>query len=128
MELTEIVVLVAGIVLISLIGWYFLLSEEPATVARVAASGVQRARIVVKGAYEPSVVEFSSKSPAEIEFDRQEADSCTDTVVFSDLGIAQPLPAFKSTVVFLGTLAAGKYAFHCSMDMVRGTVIVTDES
>ncbi len=127
MDAVELAVASMSVVGIALVAWYFLLSEGGAAKASLDSSGRQLVRITIKGAYDPSLVEVRSGQDIELEFYRDETDSCSDTVVFSDLGVSKALPPFRSTKIKIGPLKAGRYPFHCSMDMIRGTLVVRDE-
>lgn len=127
LDISEFIVVILSVIGIAGVAWYFLLSEGRTIVAKSDDSGTQRARIVIRGSYDPALIQVISAKPVELEFYRDETDSCSDTVVFSDLGIVKPLPAYQSTRINLGILKAGRYPFHCSMNMIRGELLVRDE-
>jgi plastocyanin domain-containing protein len=93
----------------------------------VTEGGTQVLRVTVKGGYSPDILAVKRGRPVRIEFDRQEASSCSDTVVFGEFGISRPLPAFRTTPVQFTPEKAGTFEFTCGMNMLRGRLIVEDE-
>ncbi len=124
MDTPELFVLVGGIMLVALVVWFFFFSEGRSEAASVEASGVQRARITVKGGYTPDTVVVKKGVPVEIEFYRDETSSCTEDVVFGDFNVSRKLPAFKTTIVRLMPEHEGTFTFNCGMNMVRGKLVV----
>lgn len=126
MDAAQIAVTVTGLLLMAAVAWFFF-GEREKTVAQLAEGGVQALRVTVKGGYSPDTLVVKRGRPVRIEFDRQETSSCSDTVVFGDFGISQPLPAFRTTPVELTPEKAGTFEFTCGMNMMRGRLIVEDE-
>jgi len=124
MDTSQIAVTVIGLLLISGVVWFFF-GPHPKTAAELAG-GKQRLRVTIKGGYSPDTLVVKRGRPVRIEFDRQESASCSDTVVFGDFGISQPLPAFKTTAVEFTPKKAGTYEFTCGMNMLRGRLVVED--
>jgi plastocyanin domain-containing protein len=124
MDSSQIVVTVIGLLLMAGVAWFFF-GPRPQTAAEIVG-GTQRLRVTVKGGYSPDTLVVRRGRPVRIEFDRQESASCSDTVVFSDFGISQPLPAFKTTPVEFTPEKAGTYEFTCGMNMLRGRLVVED--
>jgi plastocyanin domain-containing protein len=125
MDIARIVVTLAGLLLIGFVAWFFF-GERKKTLARMGAGGLQILRVTVKGGYSPDTLVVKRGRPVRIDFDRQEASSCSDTVVFGDFGISRPLPAFKATPVEFTPEKAGTYEFTCGMNMLRGKLIVEE--
>jgi plastocyanin domain-containing protein len=125
MDAAQIVVTVAGLLLIAGVAWFFFGEREKA-VAQVGGGGVQALRVTVKGGYSPDTLVVKRGRPVRIEFDRQETSSCSDTVVFGDFGISRTLPAFRTTAVEFTPEKPGTYEFTCGMSMMRGKLIVED--
>jgi plastocyanin domain-containing protein len=126
MDTTEIFVLAAGVGLIALVLWYFFAGEGVRAAANVTAAGAQRLRVSVKGGYTPDVIVVKRGVPVELDFYRDETNSCTEQVIFSDLRISRMLPAFKTTRIEFTPERAGTFTFNCGMNMVRGKLIVED--
>ncbi len=124
MDTSQIVVTIAGLFLMMGVACYFF-GTRPKTAAELVG-GKQRLRVTVKGGYSPDTLVVKRGRPVRIEFDRQESASCSDTVVFGDFGISQPLPNFKTTPVEFTPQKAGTYAFTCGMNMLRGKLVVED--
>jgi plastocyanin domain-containing protein len=126
MDAAEIGVLAGGIAAIAWVVWYFFLGERRQTRAAVGAGGVQAVRVRVKGGYDPDVIVVERGRPVRLEFYREETSGCSDRVVFGDLGIARPLPAFQTTAVEFTPERVGEFPFTCGMNMLRGKLIVED--
>jgi len=114
-----------GFGLIGLIVWYFWLSRPQGAAAAILGSGVQEAFVVVKGGYSPDTIRLEAGRPARLIFNRQEADPCSEKVVFDDFGISADLPEGDSVTVDFTPSEPGEYEFACQMGMLRGKVVVT---
>jgi len=124
MDTSQIVVTVVGLLLMGGVAWFFF-GPRPQAAADLVG-GTQRLRVTVKGGYSPDTLVVKRGRPVRIEFDRQESASCSDTVVFGDFGISQPLPAFKTTPVEFTPEKAGTFEFTCGMNMLRGRLVVEE--
>jgi len=124
MDTSQIVVTVVGLLLMAGVAWFFF-GPRPQAAADLVG-GTQRLRVTVKGGYSPDTLVVRRGRPVRIEFDRQESASCSDTVVFGDFGISQPLPAFKTTPVEFTPEKAGTFEFTCGMNMLRGRLVVEE--
>jgi plastocyanin domain-containing protein len=120
---TEWAVIAAGVGLIAAVIWWFF-GESAGTVATSTSSGVQEARIVVRGGYEPAVVRLEAGKKTRLVFDRQETSGCSEEVVFPDFGVRRFLPPFEKTEVELQPVEPGQYDFTCGMSMLHGKLIV----
>src|SRR5262249_30044184 len=118
----DIVVIVAAIMAIAGLGWYFF-APRRAHAAEVRG-GVQRVAVTVRGGYSPNIVEVRQGVPVGIDFDRQESGDCTSRVVFPDLQLSAALPAHEHTMVRFTPRRAGSFGFACGMNMIHGTLIV----
>ncbi|MFN6963634.1 MAG: cupredoxin domain-containing protein [Pyrinomonadaceae bacterium] len=124
MDTTEIAVIVGGVALIALVLWYFF-GERRQIAASENASGVQEIDVTVKGGYSPDVIVVKAGRPVRLNFYRDETSSCSEKVVFGDLGIARDLPPFTTTPIEFTPDRPGEYTFACGMNMLRGKLIVT---
>ena len=122
----KILVAVFGALLIVFVNWYFFFSRRKVKAAPAipAEGNVQEVMISVKGGYSPDVIVVKKGIPVRLKFYRDETDDCSDTVVFGDFNIRQPLPAFKTTTVEFTPQKAGEYTFTCGMGMLKGKLIV----
>ncbi len=123
MDMTEIVVIIGGIIAIGFVLWYFF-GEREATAAAVMESGVQEIKVTVKGGYSPDVIVVKEGVPVRLNFYRDETASCSEQVVFGDFHIARDLPAFKTTPIEFTPDKAGEFTFTCGMNMMRGKLTV----
>ena len=111
--------------MILLIIWYFWLSKPEGALASVTFGGVQEAFIVVKGGYSPDTVRVDAGRPVRLMFNRQEADPCSEKVVFDAFGVSADLPEGMNVPVEFTPEDPGEYEFACQMGMLRGKVIVS---
>ncbi|MES2642502.1 MAG: cupredoxin domain-containing protein [Myxococcota bacterium] len=81
--------------------------------------------VQVQGAYKPDRIEVTAEERARLVFTRTEYTGCTREVVFPELGIRKELPTNQAVAIDLPVLAPGTYQFHCGMNMIRGTLVVT---
>lgn len=123
LDSAEIAVLVASLVTIIAILWYFFGEREKVAVG-LSSTGVQQIKVTVKGGYSPDVIVVKQGVPVRLDFYRDETASCTEQVVFGDFGIARDLPAFQTTPIEFTPDRAGEFIFACGMNMVRGKLIV----
>ena len=123
MDTTEITVVIGGVGLIASTLWYFF-GEREQVAAETNETGVQEIKVTVKGGYSPDVIVVKKDVPVRLNFYRDETSSCSEQVVFSDLGIAKNLPAFKTTPIEFTPDKAGEFNFVCGMNMLRGKLIV----
>jgi P-type Cu+ transporter len=122
MELAQLLVVLAGGVLLTGLAWYFF-GPKRATETRLL-DGTQEIAITVKGGYTPDVIRATQDVPLRLVFDRQEAGDCTSTVVFPDFRLSRHLPAHRQTAVELTPTESGEFSFACGMSMIRGTLVV----
>jgi Cu+-exporting ATPase len=122
MSTADVVVLIAGVALAVVLGWFFFGPRRSA--AALVTDGVQRVRVTVKGGYAPDVIRVRQGLPVELTFDRQESGECTAQVVFPDMRVSAALPAYRQTIVRLDPAEAGSFGFACGMNMIHGTLIV----
>lgn len=123
MDFTQSLVLVAGVLLIGAILWYFF-GARKAVSAGVTEAGVQQIKVTVKGGYSPDVIVVKQGTPVRLDFYRDETAACSEQVLFRDFGIARDLPAFKTTAVEFLPDKSGEFTFTCGMNMMRGKLIV----
>ena len=116
-------VVVASLVGLAWVYWYFFVAEGRAAPA-LSTGGGQEIAITVHGGYEPSTVRARAGAPLRLVFDRQEKSGCSEEVVFGDFGVRRFLPAFEKTTVELGATKPGTYEFTCGMGMLRGKLIL----
>jgi len=123
LDSAEIAVLVASLVMIVAILWYFF-GEREKVAAGLSNTGVQQIKVTVKGGYSPDVIVVKQGVPVRLDFYRDETASCTEQVIFGDFGIARDLPAFQTTPIEFTPDKAGEFIFACGMNMVRGKLVV----
>ena len=114
-----------GLALIWLIVWYFWISSTTGTTAATTTTGAQEALVVVSGGYSPDTIRVEAGRPVRLIFERQEADPCSERVIFDSLGVAADLPEGELVPVEFTATEPGDHEFTCQMGMLRGKVIVT---
>jgi Cu+-exporting ATPase len=122
MSAADIAVVVAAVVALAGLGWFFFGPRKARTAE--LARGVQRATVTVRGGYSPEVLRVRQGVPVELVFDRQESGDCTSRVVFPDFQLSAALPAYQQTTVRLDPATAGQFGYACGMNMIHGTLIV----
>lgn len=115
-------ILTAGLAAVAAIAWFFFGPKRGKSAAKRKA--YQELTVIVKGSYQPDKIEVEDGVPLRLTFDRQEAEGCSDEVVFPDFQIVQDLPAFRKTVIEFTPQEAGVFSFHCRMNMYRGQLVV----
>ncbi len=116
-------VVIAGGAFLTLFGLWYFFGPKPSTAAEIE-DGVQRATIIVQGAYAPNLLRVKEGVPLQITFDRREGGECTSRVVFPDLRQSFDLPAFAKTTVTIMPTEPGRIDFACGMNMVHGALLV----
>jgi Cu+-exporting ATPase len=123
MDTSEVAVLIGSIAAVAFTLWYFFGPRK--SVAAAAGGGVQSMDIEVEGGYSPDVITVKAGTPVRLTFHRTDSSSCSEQVLFPDFGISRTLRLNQRTVVEFTPDKAGEYPFHCSMNMLRGRLIVT---
>ncbi len=124
MNMESIAIFSAGAGLIVFLAWFFLGSKR--AVLAKSRGAVQEITVRVAGSYQPDRIQVSANRPVRLLFDRQEAASCSERVLFPDFEINRELPAFKTTVIEFTPDRAGTFAFSCGMNMYRGALVVAE--
>jgi plastocyanin domain-containing protein len=127
MSMDQLLVIVAGVMAIAWVNWYFFFAGGTVARASVGVAGVQEVRIRVAGGYDPAHVRVRRGVPVRMVFDRQESSGCSEEVVLPDFGIRRYLPAHEETAVEFTPQSTGTYPFTCGMSMLRGSVTVEDD-
>lgn len=123
MDTAQLAVTGGGVALVGFILWFFF-GPRGAVAARQTEAGVQEVEVVVRGGYTPDRIEVTQGRPVRLTFHRMESNPCTEQVVIGDFGIARTLPEGERVAVEFTPETAGEFTFHCSMNMVRGTLVV----
>lgn len=111
---------VAGVFLILLIIWWFWLYKPQET----QLDDDHLVITVESGVYSPSHIKISANAPTKIQFLRKDESPCAEALLIPKLEISDTLPLNQLKTIQLPAMAAGKYDFHCQMQMYRGQIIV----
>ena len=117
-------VLVAGLLLVAFIIWFFWLKRAKGVRAANASSGHQEAMILVKGGYLTDLIIVRHGKPVRLNFRRKEVAPCSEKVIFADLDKSAELPTGETIPVKFMPGRPGGYEFGCAMGMFRGKLIV----
>ncbi len=115
-----IIVNTIGLLLIALIVWWFWLYKP----AESKTAGEQLEVLVDKGSYSPARIRIAPNQAASIRFLRRDPSPCAETLLFNDCDISEELPLNRSETIAIPPMPKGEYAFHCQMQMYRGTLVV----
>ncbi len=124
MSITNVLVILGGLVLIGGIAWFFWGPRKSGIRAAVASSGYQEAMILVKGGYTPDIIVVQHGKPVRFNFRREETAACSEMVIFTDFGKSAHLPTGETVPVEFLPEQPGEYEFTCQMGMLRGKLIV----
>jgi plastocyanin domain-containing protein len=124
MDSTEIFVLLGGLALIGFVGWFFFMAPHQVATAVSSSAGVQQVDIMVKGGYSPNVIEVEKGKPVQLNFYRDEDNSCSEELLLPDFQIRRELAPFQTTAVELLPRQTGSFEFTCGMHMLRGQIVV----
>lgn len=124
MDSVALFVTIGGLALTGLVLWYFFFSSRLAVAAQSTSGGVQQVDITVKGGYSPSVIEVTHGQPVQLNFYRDEENSCSEELLMPDFNVRRDLPAFQTTLVELLPEQPGRFDFTCGMGMLRGSLVV----
>lgn len=114
------VVNILGLLLIALIIWWFWLYKPIET-----EFGENDFAVVIEnGVYQPARIKLPSNEPVTLQFFRKDESPCSETLLIPGLEISETLPLNKAKNVQLPAMTSGEYAFHCQMQMYRGTLVV----
>lgn len=124
MNISQIAVLVVGLVIIGLIIWWFFGKHTEQAGHSTVAGDKQTATIVVNGGYSPATVILKKGIPAQVSFDMKDSTACLSHVVFEQLGINKDLTKQKITTIDIPTDKDQTFNYACGMDMFHGKIII----
>lgn len=90
--------------------------------ASIDAAGHQIVEIVVDRGYHPDTIIARADLPLRVVLRRQDADSCSERVVFSSPHIDRHLAPTGSTTIDLPAQPPGEVRFTCGMGRYRGRI------
>ena len=124
MTSAQMIVTMAGLIAISATVWFFWLKRSPAAAANTTDSGAQEATILVKDGYSPSRILVKHDQPIRLTFQREEANPCSEMVIFDAFHKSAKLPQGEPVTLDLVAHDPGEYPFTCQMGMYRGILVV----
>ena len=96
-----------------------------ARISRSRSTPESTLHIRVKGGFEPETVVAPANEPLRLVFRREETASCSERVVFPELGRSATLLAFHDVGLDLPPLPPAEYAFTCQLGVLRGVLVLT---
>lgn len=96
--------------------------QEQAVRARLEPTGRQVVDIVVDRGYHPGTIVAMAGVPLRLVFRRQDADGCSERVIFSSPHVERRLAATGATTVELPAQPPGEVRFTCGMGRYRGRI------
>lgn len=114
----QIIITVAGALLIAFIYWFFLMKRTKAVPAVGAID------IIVDGGYTPETITAKKGKPITLNFLRKDPSSCLEEVALSDFKIRKFLPLNEKVSIKLTPEKAGEFQFACGINMFHGKIIV----
>jgi len=89
-----------------------------------APAGAKEIRITVDAVgYHPAEARAPGGKPVRLVLTRTADDACGEEFVVPSVGIKKKLPLNEPVAIDLTMPTAGKLAFMCGMDMMRGSII-----
>ena len=75
--------------------------------------------------YSPNVIVAKKNIPLRINLHADQNAGCAREIVFPDFGIDKVVPAGGTETAEINPVQEGEFAFRCSMDMIRGKLVVS---
>ena len=95
--------------------------------ARLDPAGHQVVDVVVAGGYHPGAIVARAGLPLRLVFRRDDDDSCSERVVFSQPKLDRRLAPTGTTTIDLPTQPPGEVRFTCGMGRYRGHIELVGE-
>lgn len=111
MDTAQIIVTLLGVGLLVFVGWFFFLAPHRVAAAVSSSAGVQQVDIVVKGGYSPNVIEVEHGKPVQLNFYRDEENTCSEELLLPDFNIRRDLAPFKTTAIEFLPKQTGTFEF-----------------
>jgi len=90
-------------------------------------NGAQEVRLYVQGAnYYPNPIRVKKGVPVRLVADIANMPGCSKSLVFPEFGIRKTVSAGDNVIEFTPQ-KSGTFAFSCSMNMYRGTMVVEED-
>src|SRR3990167_6432330 len=116
-----IVINIIGLVLITLVVWWFWLFKPKLYVSNMESIKLGNIiEVLVRdGVYTPAYIQVEPDQPITLRFTRKDASPCAEIVNFSSLNISRQLPLDEPIDIHINIKKPGEYEFTCQMGMYR---------
>ncbi|MFA6536734.1 MAG: cupredoxin domain-containing protein [Candidatus Paceibacterota bacterium] len=115
----KIIVIIAGLIAIGFIYWFFLMKKGKAV--KVLGNS---ADISVFGGYTPEVISIPVNQTTTLNFKRTDPTECLSEVVIPDFKIKRELPLNQTVSIEIKPTKVGEYRYSCAMNMYHGKIVV----
>jgi putative ABC transport system ATP-binding protein len=105
-------------------GWKY---KHPAA-ATTEENGVQIARLQVRNGYHPEQLNVQVGKPVLLKITKDDEDHCSDVFEMPDFKVRRELKPFTTSEISFTPTQSGTFGFRCGMDMMHGTLVVSDAS
>lgn len=116
----KIIVLIGAVGSIGFIYWFFLGDKGDRGDQGDISDDV---KIKVAGGYSPALVRIPAGKEVTVTLTRTDTTDCLEEFVIPDLKIKRTLEMNKDEVIKLKISKAGRYEFHCGMNMYKGAIV-----
>ncbi len=100
-------------------------TPQAPTTGATASDGVTEVKLAIQNTqFVPATLQIPADKPVRLVVDRQEANACSDQIVFPQLGVSADLAPNATTVVNLPATKSGTFTMTCGMGMMSGQLVV----
>lgn len=117
MSVDKLLVLFGSASLIGFIYWFFWGKKEQSLEISTDI------KITVSGGYSPDSVTVPVGKPVKLTLTRTDPTDCLEEFVIPDLKIKKTLSLNTPVTVTFTVTSAGRYPFHCGMNMYHGQIV-----
>lgn len=93
------------------------------SIAADAAPQVIEVQVTENG-FEPSKIDIKVDAPVVLKVTRKTDSTCATELVMKEKKIKKELPLNQTVSIELGKLKKGDHSFSCSMNMIKGNLLV----
>ena len=117
---TLIVNLAGAILIIAIIGWFWLWKPRQGAHAKQGVIDIR----VADGTYTPATIDTRAGETLTLNVMRTDASPCSEYLIIDGLDISEQLPLNTPHRIIIEKPASGYYPMHCQMNMYQGLLRV----